>query len=173
MNICHCLFFFKNDEIVSIIKKSTGMEIIKFAGNNFTEYTNEFWSKWIDYAGCTKDSLLDFCIVYDNELMIPSEFIDRKCSPTSCIWTRNKIHDTIEKFIDIIRPTKVLNEEGCLLFKLGSFRNIDEKEILSMTAVYTNSSNGVIEAETNDDAEMTPFIQGMVEQLEEYDKIKI
>lgn len=42
-----------------------------------------------------------------------------------------------------------------------------------MTAVYTNSSNGVIEAETNDDAEMTPFIQGMVEQLEEYDKIKI
>jgi hypothetical protein len=169
MKICHCLFYYKNNKIIAVLLKSTGMEVIKFGGENHIEYCNNFWNEWIDYAGCTSNTLLDFCIIYDKELPMPKDLESRKCTSDSSIWSRNKIQETIEKFVDIMVPTEIRGEDGELLFKAGSFRNV-EKEIFIMTAKYKNANDDTKEIEDYS-TEMTPFIRNMVDKLNDYDKI--
>ena len=53
----------------------------------------------------------------------------------------------------------------------GSFRNIKQEDMISLTAVYRNSENEIKENESVP-AELTPFIEGMLEKYKKYDEEK-
>lgn len=56
MKICHCLFWIEKNKIAAVLSKDNRFEVMKFGGNCFTGYTEDFWEKWQDYAGFLKTS---------------------------------------------------------------------------------------------------------------------
>lgn len=168
MNICHCLFWIENNKITSVLNTSDGLEIMKFGGNETIEFTDEFWECWRDYSGFLKTSLTDFCFVYDEAPCIAEDLKDKECPPNECVWNRNKVQSVAE-LMGIVQPTLIFNENGVRIAQAGSFRNIKQEDIISLTAVYRNSENEINENESAP-AEITPFIEGILEKLKKYEE---
>jgi len=170
MNIIHCLFWFKNNRVTAVLYKNRKMEVMKFGGNNYIDFTSNFWSEWCDYSGFIKSDLADFCIVYDEKPFVSEELLDRKCPAYKSIWYKDNINRAIE-IIGIREPAEIYKENGYLLFKIGSFYNIEQKDTAVMTVEYVNADNEEEEEETGEETiEITPFIKDMVKKLNEYDR---
>lgn len=169
MSVCHYLFWLENNKITAVLNKGNSFEIIKFGGYTFVEYTKDFWEMWQEYAGFLKDDLTDFCFVFDNECPQVSEYLKgRECPENECIWDKYAIQK-VANMLDIFRPTQVFNKNGVCIAKTGSFRNIDEANIIKLLAIYRNSEKEIFQ-DIPEDVEITPFIENMLTKLKIYDK---
>lgn len=168
MSVYHYLFWKNKNKITAILKNTNDFEIIKIGGNCATEYTDDYWDKWREYAGFLKDDQIDFCIVFDDECpKIPKELQARECSDEECIWDKYMIQRGGE-IMDIVCPTRIFNKEGCCIAKFGSFRGVEDSGISNFFAVYRNSNKDFI-TKKSESNEITPFIESMLRKLEELD----
>lgn len=168
MNICHYLFLIENNKITAVLNKGNNFEIIKFRGNNSVEYKDDFWEMWKEYAGFLKNDFTDFCFIFDDEMPCVSEYLkNRECPDNECIWDKYRIQSAIDS-LDISRPLQIFNENGMRIAQTGSFRNIEDSDIIRLTAVYRNSEKNIIPDES-EPTETTPFIEEMLEKLKMYD----
>lgn len=169
MGVCHYLFWIKDRKITSVLKKGDKFEIIKFGGNTSVEYNEEFWDMWQEYAGFIKNDVTDFCFVYDDEKPQVSEHLkDRECSDEECIWNKYFIQDAIN-LLGIKYPAAVFDENGVCVAKAGNFINKKEDDVIKLKASYRKSEQAVLK-DVSEKIEMTPFIEEMLQKLEEYDK---
>lgn len=168
MKICHCLFWIEKNKIAAVLSKDNRFEVMKFGGNCFTGYTEDFWEKWQDYAGFLKTSQTDFCLVYDDAPTISEELQHRECADKSGVWNRYTIQDAV-RLLPITKPTQISNENGVCIAKVGAFRKAETTGIVNLTAKYQHAETAPAEAERKI-LETTPFIDEMCERLKIYDK---
>lgn len=168
MNICHCLFWIKDNKISAVLCQNEKLCLMKFGGNMSVEYTADFWENWRDYSGFLKTSLTDFCFVYDELPYISEYFNGKECPSDKCVWNRYKIQ-SVADMLDILQPTQIFNEKGVRVAQTGSFRNIEESDIVRLTAAYRTTENEVT-ASDDEPVEITPFIEECLKKLQIYDK---
>ena len=168
MNIRHCLFWFQNGTVTAVLKKSSGMEILRFRGDEAVLFTDGYWEQWIDYAGLCGSDKADLCFIYDSEPAVPEELLSRQCDPSDGIWSGRKIEKVL-KMLNISEPAEVRTESGERLCRVGPYRSARSPDIRTMTARFVSA-----ETETDgigaEPAEMTPIVRHYVKKLEEYEE---
>lgn len=164
MSIRHCLFWYENNMVTAALFKNDNFHIMKIGGEKTIPFTDNYWGKWIEHSGYCTDDKIDFCIIYDKELVLPDRLKDVQCEVSECIWNRNKIQKALE-LLNKAMPVEIRSENNVLVCKVGSLRYADEYKVL--TARFSNAEN-----ETNLDekepAETTPFTRFYLNKFKEY-----
>ena len=168
MNIFHCLFWIKDNMVVSILYEPNGLNIIKIRGRKAVTLTDAFWDEWREYAGMCSGDKTDICLIYDKKTMPDEQLLSTQCESADCIWSRTKIEEAL-KMIEITEPTEIRDENGMLLVKAGCFMNVKKEDIVLMTACYRKSDKNAEKTDLSE-PQMTGFLKHYHEELLKYKK---
>ena len=168
MDILRCLFWIKNNMVVSVLYQSDGFHIMKMGGRKAVPLTDSFWHEWKEYAGMCEGDKTDFCIIYDDKPVISENLLNEQCDSKYCIWNRNKIESAV-KLLEIKEPTEIRNENGILLLKAGYFMNVKKEDIVLMKAWYMKSDKEAEWQETSPHKQTT-LIKYYKNELQLYKK---
>lgn len=163
MNIRHCLFWFQNNTVTAILKKNTGMEIMKFRGNETIPFTESYWNDWIEYSGLCRNDKTDFCLIYDIEPTVSEKLLNMQCESASSFWNRIRIQKVLQ-MLEISASTEIRLENGELLCRTGSSRKADMQK---MTAKFMNADLETAPS-APETVKKTELIQYYVSKLKEY-----
>ena len=168
MDIFHCLFWIKNNMVASLLYQSDRFHIMKIGGRKAVSLTDLFWSEWMEYAGMCEGDKTDFCIIYDDKLVMSDILMKEQCDSKYCIWNRSKIESAV-KLLEIKEPTEIRNENGTLLLKTGHFMNVKKEDITLMKAWYIKSDKEAELQETSPHKQTT-LIKYYKNELQLYKK---
>ena len=168
MSVLHYLFWTQNNFITAFFYETGKMKILKLGGRKSVRFTDDYWKKWIGYAGMCKGDKIDFCLIYDERPVLDAQLSSEQCDSKDCIWSRTKIEEAA-KLMEVKEPTEIRNENGMLLVKAGRFINVRKEDIITLTASYMKADKNT---ETDEllPGKTTAFIKYYRGELQAYKK---
>ena len=154
MRTCHCLFWKQDNKIVTIYEGHNGMNPLKFKGELFVDYANDFWELWKEYSGYCKGDLTDFCFIYDKPMEIPEEYQTISCDLNDSIWTVEKVR-SVSEMLQLTNVIDICNENNEYIMTLSNQNSKKPKIILFSKNI--NMSKSIKEEKVT--GELTPFIR--------------
>lgn len=159
MRTCHCLFWKQDNKIATIYEGNTTGNLLKFKGESFVTYANDFWKLWKEYSGYCKGDMTDFCFIYDRPMEIPEEYQTMSCELNDSIWTVEKIR-SVSELLQLTNAVDICNENNEYILTLSNQNSKKAKTVLFSKNI--NMSNMIKENETI--GELTPFIQYYIDK---------
>lgn len=164
-NIMKCLFLKIDEKIYTINCDGKECEVIKIKGEDFCEYTKDFWSMILDYLSYTESCLNDFCYISDIELRedIPP-LIQKTIAEEKYGWNSVSIKETLQ-VLNLEVNLDIMSQDH---LKLCDYSCMFPKDSKQMVAIYNKKPEKEKEriVSEDNDSKMTLFAKYFNEELQ-------